>query len=113
MSDGRPAWDRALADALIGKTVIIGLTYVDASDAVVRRVQMHGVIGLASTDEGVRIDLSGAKTGETYWLPPDVSNFEPAQPGVYRLKETGEEIIDPDFLSTWTIQAPDAANDPA
>jgi len=112
VNDDRPGWDQSLADALIGKVVIIGLTYVDSSDAVVRRVQMHGVIGLASTSEGVRIDLSGARAGEVYWLPPDVSNFEEAQPGVYRLKETDEEIVDPDFLSTWTIQAADAANDP-
>ncbi len=112
MSDGCPEFDPGLAEQLIGKTVIIGLTYVDGADTVTRRVQIHGVIGLANQTDGVRIDLLGTKAGDTYWLPPDTSNFDPAQPGVYRLKETGEEIVDPDFLSTWTIHAPETANDP-
>jgi len=78
---------------------------------VTRRVQMHGVIGLADSTEGVRLDLHGVKAGQTYWLPPQIDNFEPAAPGVYRLKETGEEVVDPDFVSTWTLHAPATAND--
>jgi len=112
MSDQpQPEWDQAFADALLGKTVIVGLTYVNDADEVTRRVQIHGVIGLADRTEGVRLDLQGVKAGQTYWLPPQVDNFEPAAPGVYRLKETGAEVVDPDFISTWTIHAPATAND--
>jgi hypothetical protein len=111
MDEDRPEWDAALAEALIGRTAVIGVTYVDANGDVVRRVQMHGVVGQADPKAGVRIDLAGTKTGRVYWLPPQVSNFYPAQAGVYRLKETDEEVVDPDFLSTWTIQAPEFADD--
>lgn len=112
MSDQpRPDWDPAFADALLGKTVLVGLTYVNDADQVTRQVQMHGVIGLADAESGVRLDLKGVKAGQTYWLPPQVDNFEPASPGVYRLRETGEEVVDPDFISTWTIHAPVTAND--
>jgi len=107
----QPVWDQAVADDLLGRTVIVGLTYVNDADEVTRRVQMYGVIGLADSTEGLRLDLQGAKAGQTYWLPPQVDNFEPAQPGVYRLKETGEEVVDPDFISTWTLHAPTTAND--
>jgi hypothetical protein len=113
MDEDRPEWDAALADRLIGKAVIIGVTYVDAKGETLRRDQMHGVVGRADPQEGVRIDLAGAKAGRVYWLPPHVSNFYPAKPGVYRLKETDEEVVDPDFLSTWTIQAPETIEDPA
>ena len=110
MSDP-PRWDQVFADVLLGKRVIVGLTYVNDADEVTRLVQMHGVVGLADSASGVRLDLQGVKAGEIYWLPPQVDNFEPAKPGVYRLRETGEEVVDPDFISTWTIQAPTAAND--
>jgi hypothetical protein len=32
--------------------------------------------------------------------------FQPAPPGEYRLKSTGEIVVDPDLLSTWTIRRP-------
>ena len=111
MDEDRPEWDAALADLLIGKVVIIGVTYVDAKGELLRRVQMHGIVGRTDPREGVRIDLAGAKAGQVYWLPPQVSNFYPAQSGVYRLRETDEEVLDPDFLSTWTIQAPETVED--
>ena len=40
---------------------------------------------------------------ETYTLPPDLRNYEPAAPGEYRLRSTGEVVADPDFISNWTI----------
>jgi hypothetical protein len=107
----RPDWDQAFADHLLGKTVLVGLTYVNDADEVIRQVQMHGVVGLTDAGSGVRLDLQGAKSGQTYWLPPQVDNFEPAASGVYRLRETGEEVVDPDFISTWTIHASATAND--
>ncbi|WP_165189569.1 hypothetical protein [Caulobacter soli] len=108
----QPQWDQVFADALLGKRVIVGLTYVNDADEVTRLVQMHGVVGLADSASGVRLDLQGAKAGETYWLPPQIDNFQPAAPGIYRFRETGEEVVDPDFISTWTIHAPATANDP-
>ncbi|MET3667837.1 hypothetical protein [Caulobacter sp. 1776] len=109
--DGPPAWDDGLAVYAPGKYVIIGITYVDAEGAFLRRAQMHGVIESADPERGFRVALRGEKEGGTYDLPPDPRGFQPAEPGEYRLRETGETIVDPDLLSTWTLHAPEAAND--
>ena len=50
----------------------------------------------------IRIETT---SGEETTLPPDLSTFRRAEPGTYRLKSTGEAIVDPDFLSTWILIA--------
>jgi len=40
------------------------------------------------------------------WLPPDLRAFQDAPPGEYRLRSTGEVVVDPDFISSWTINRP-------
>jgi hypothetical protein len=90
----------------MGKHVLIGITYVDAEDQVVEQVQCHGKI--------IRIDGSGIfveqADGETFALPPDIESFRPAKPGVYRLRSSGEVVENPDFLSSWTVHAPQSRN---
>jgi hypothetical protein len=107
MPDGRPRWDEGAAQALVGKTVIIGLTYVDAEGAVDRREQLHGQIVSADSEKGFAVELRGKRAGETYWMPPQPDNVHPAPPGTYRLRSTGEEIVDPDLVSNWIISKPD------
>ncbi len=48
----------------------------------------------------VRLRLT---SGGHYDLPPDVRTFEEARPGEYRLRSTGEIVVDPDFTSTWIV----------
>ncbi len=36
-------------------------------------------------------------------LPADVAAYRQAEPGRYTLAETGETVVNPDFLSTWRI----------
>jgi hypothetical protein len=52
------------------------------------------------------IRLEGQKEGELFWLPPDIRAFQDAQPGEYRLRSTGEIVVDPDFITNWTINHP-------
>jgi hypothetical protein len=87
----------------IGKRVLVGLTYLDADGDVEEQVQFHGVIVEGGgPDEGVT--LKRADTGEVIALPP---GLEPAEPGEYRLRSTGETVVDPDFVATWTISPPE------
>lgn len=102
--DGMRRWDPEFADALLGTVVIVGLTFVDAADEVVDLQQLWGVVEAADATEGVTLRLCGQRDGETYVLPANTSVFEPADPGSYRLRSTGETIEDPDYLTTWTIQ---------
>jgi hypothetical protein len=104
-----PDWDE-----LIGKTVLLGLTFADADGNVLAREQRHGVIELADPDAGVSVRLVAPGQpwdGELYRLPPDLRPFVEAAPGAYRLRSTGETVVDPDFTSTWEIRSPRAEDD--
>ena len=86
---------------IIGKHIIIGLTYLDSNENIVNRVQLHGDV-ISITDKKITIKLN---TGEEFTLPPDISSIEVAPPGDYRFKSTGEVIVNPDLMTTWTIYA--------
>ena len=100
--DERPPYWAARAESLVGKTVLVGLTFVNAQDKAVEQRQYHGLI--ESADERDGFAVRRADTGELEWLPPDLRAFETAAPGEYRLRSTGEVVVDPDLLSTWTIE---------
>jgi hypothetical protein len=100
--DDRPPYWPAKAESLVGKTVLVGLTYVNAQHEAAEQRQYHGVIERADERDGFAVRR--ADTGELEWLPPDLRAFETAAPGEYRLRSTGEVVVDPDLLSTWTIE---------
>ena len=106
---GRPAWDAAKAQAIVGSHVLIGITRHKAEG--VTQEQMFGEVVEAHARHGFKVALDGSRRGETYWLPPHIDNFVAAQPGEYRLRSTGETVVDPDYISTWTIEAPSANSD--
>jgi hypothetical protein len=104
-----PEWDE-----LIGKTVLLGLTFTDADGELIEQTQRHGVIEVADPEQGVGVRLIApgqAWDRELYWLPPDLTAFSDAAPGSYRLRATGETVVDPDLTSTWEIRSPAADED--
>lgn len=102
----RPPWDSARALSLVAKRVLIGITYCDQDDNFLEQKQLHGTIIEADAKKGFAVRLEGQREGEVYWLPPDLRAFEPAKPGEYRLRSTGEVVVDPDFISTWIVNRP-------
>ena len=113
-SDDQPTWDEPKADALIGRYVLIGLTFTDAEGNPQEQAQRHGIVERVDRDSGVQIRLRSPGQpwdGELYRLPPDLRPFSPAKPGIYHLHSTGEDIEDPDFIATWEIRAPDPDDD--
>jgi hypothetical protein len=92
------------AKAVIGKRLLVGVAYRNHTEEVTGIEQFHGEIIRASREEGIIVRLSGS--GEERWVPPDLSRLEPAAPGNYRLKGSGEVVVDPDFLSAWTVYSP-------
>jgi len=87
---------------LIGKTILIGLTYYTADNEFIERKQHWGTV-IESNETQILVKLNN---GETLWLPPDLSSTKIAPPGEYRLRSTGEIIVDPDYLTTWNINRP-------
>lgn len=98
------AWDDELAEQLVGKVLLVGLTFVEAAGD--RQEQFYGEVVSAGRSDGVILRLSGSRDGERYRLPPDLRSIFPAQPGEYRLRTTGETVTDPDFTATWVIHPP-------
>ena len=105
--DDTPRWDRQRARWLIGKHAVVAITRLAGDkETVIEQDQYHGIIVAVHKAKGIRINCLGAMTGKQRILPPDTSAFEDAEPGEYWLKTTGEKIIDPDIVSTWTLSAP-------
>jgi hypothetical protein len=104
-----PDWNE-----LIGKTVLLGLTFTDADGQLREQTQRHGVIEVADDEQGVGIRLVAPGQPwdrELYWVPPDLNAFAEAAPGSYKLRATGETVVDPDFTSTWEIRSPSEEED--
>jgi hypothetical protein len=104
---GKPVFEPAEAARLVGKVVLLGLTHLDSEGMIVRREQLHGTIESVDERRGFAVALAGERAGERYWLPPDLRPFEEAAPGEYRLRATGEVVVDPDLLARWTVRAPE------
>jgi hypothetical protein len=47
---------------------------------------------------------------EPFTLPPDPDAYDAAPAGEYRLHGSGEVIISPDFLTTWTVNRSDQSD---
>lgn len=102
--DNRPPWDHAQAEKLRGSTVLVGLTLNEPSGQ--RLEQFYGTVMSADPIEGITMRLEGSRSGEVYTLPPDLRAFFPAKPGTYRLRETRETVVDPDYTATWEFTSP-------
>ncbi|WP_337186907.1 hypothetical protein [Phenylobacterium sp.] len=103
-------WDDEVATSLIGKTVLVGLTYCGPDDQVLHREQFHGFVRSADRRAGIGLELDGDRIGERYTLPPMTQVFQRASLGEYRLSGTGEVVHDPDFLATYTIYRSETAS---
>ena len=110
--EARPSFDPIKAERMIGKSILIGLTYLDSDGAFIEQKQLHGRIVSADSRKGFEVALEGVRAGESYRLPPDPRCFKGARPGEYRLRSTGETVVDPDFECSWTVTKPDAAASP-
>jgi hypothetical protein len=97
-------YDESEGQSLIGKRVLVGLTYRSHADEVLRTEQFHGKVIRVSKSEG--IVLLVGDLNEERCLPPDLSRLEVASPGEYRLRSTGQAVLNPDYLATWTVRPP-------
>ena len=100
--------DEHQAAMLIGKHALVGLTYVDAGGATRKEVQIHGRI-TAVDETQVTMRLHGSD--QEFTLPSDLKAFQQAEPGEYRLRSTGEVVVNPDLLAKWEITAPATKTD--
>jgi hypothetical protein len=96
--------DQELAASYIGKHLLVGITYLDHEDNFIEQKQFHGNIVRINEPEGIVIRLHDSD--QEYKLPPDLNALQEAPKGEYRLRATGEIVVDPDLLTTWTLNKP-------
>jgi hypothetical protein len=96
-------WDQKKADEFVGKYVLAGITSL-ASDhkTVESQWQYHGRIVRVDRIKGIEVECEGQWAGHLMTLPPTLDAFFPARPGEYRLRSTGEVILNPDLTTQWT-----------
>lgn len=87
-------------DSLLDKILLIGITVLDDSEELITQIQVYGPVIRADAD-GIVIYRNRAQSEFT--IPPDLENVSEAKPGEYNLRSTGETVIDPDYLSSWTV----------
>ena len=88
-------------ETILGKTILVGFTHQREDGEVLEQTQSWGTVVRADKDHCVVIQK--ASSDETFTLPPDLRSFRIAPPGEYRLRSTGEVVVDPDLLTTWII----------
>jgi hypothetical protein len=106
---------------LVGKTILVGITYMNNDEVVIEQKQFHGTVITADEYKGILIKKTSvekfnepqyvkgklyAEDKEQFWLPADLSAFCIAEPGEYRLRSTGEIVENPDLISTWIFTKP-------
>ena len=96
--------DQTSAQAYVGKHLLIGMTYLDHDESFLEQKQFYGVIVRVNESEGIVVRLQNSE--EEFKLPPDLNSLQEAAKGEYRLRSTGEVIVDPDLLATWTLTKP-------
>ena len=89
---------------LLGKTLLIGVTYESHTGELIERKQHFGPITEISRKRGIVIqdEISGG----SFALPPDLQRLSPAPRGNYTLKPSGRVITDPDYTSQWISKRP-------
>ncbi len=84
---------------LIGKVILVGITYYTHDKQFIGQKQYHGTV-IRADEDGIIIQKPD---GEETWIPPDLRSTKPAPPGEYRERSTGEIVENPDFLTTWNV----------
>ena len=87
-------------DEYLGKHLLMSLTYLDEASTVADKAQLHGVITRIN-EAIIAVDLQD--TGEEFTLPADLSALTVAPEGEYRLKPSGDVVVNPDYLVVYTI----------
>ena len=84
-------------EELVGKVLLVGITYYTHENELVAQKQFYGTV----TEANQSIIKIKQKDGTEIALPPDLSSTKRARPGEYKLRSTGEVVVNPDFFATW------------
>jgi len=89
------------AEVVVGKVVLLGLTWFDGDGKLVRQLQRHGVIRRVSAEEGVVLWCE--HDHHEMRLPADLDALQQAPSGTFREASTDEAVTDPDLIAMWEL----------
>lgn len=84
---------------ILGKILLVGITYYTHDEQYIEQKQFWGTV-ISANEQGVVVKQC---SGELLPLPPDLSSTEKAALGEYTLRTTGEVVVNPDYLATWSL----------
>ena len=87
---------------LIGKTLLLGMTYYTHDNQYIEQKQFWGTV-VSANDTCIEFRQNN---GVVCSIPPQLAAIEPAPPGEYTLNSTGEIVVNPDYLTTWSYYKP-------
>jgi hypothetical protein len=99
---------------LVGARLLVGLTYVDETGGYLSSTQFCGRV--LDVRDGVVV-VANPEAREPVVLPAEAAAYSRAASGRYTLRGSGEVVVDPDYLTTWTVvvggAAPERVDTPA
>ncbi len=90
-------------EKLIGKHILVGLTYLNSKGGIKKRIQFHGTITVLSKNT---LHFERADGQGEFSIPFNGKLDAGDRDSVYKLKSTGEKVTGVDFISSWTINPP-------
>jgi hypothetical protein len=52
----RPVWDETVAESIVGKVVLVGLTYLEADGTLIEQQQFSGTVVSADSRKGILLE---------------------------------------------------------
>lgn len=86
-------------DELIGKLLLVGITYYTDNNELIEQKQFYGTV----TEANESFILIKQPDGTEFTLPSDLNSTKRARPGEYKLRSTGEIVTNPDYFATWSL----------
>lgn len=90
-------------EELIGKVLLIGLSYYSPDGGFIEDKQLYGRV-TGADDSCITITQTN---GEEFSIPPDLSAIEKAAPGDYTLRSTNEVVRNPNYLASYSVTLPE------
>ena len=95
-------------DQFIGKHILIGIQYFETTDdgsegKFISQEQRHGEIIKANPADGIVVKQAD---GEEFKMPPDLTMLERAPAAEYKMRSTGEVVVNPDYIAIWAVYRP-------
>ena len=86
----------------LNKLILIGINFFDKEENIIEQYQTHGIIKSFTDSNMMKIERSDLSI---FILPFDKKSMKKAKKGTYKEHESGIDIENPDFLTTWSVNS--------